>query len=161
MSRQCHQQKLRDMQDSSSVLWHKSWVLKLKLALHSDSMATILQHTKMGLGRMKHVELRFWFVKDLLERERLTLSKIPGTKNPADIGTKVLDVNTHRPLCWIIGLGPAKQAVEEIKGNQRSSQSTGSVGVLNVWKGLRTWRLGLAHWAQGNSTSMNLHELRI
>ena len=42
----------------------------------------------MGLGRMKHVELRFLFVKDLLKRERLTLSKIPGTENPADLGTK-------------------------------------------------------------------------
>ena len=31
----------------------------------------------MGLGRMKHVELRFLIVKGLLKRERLTLSKIP------------------------------------------------------------------------------------
>ena len=45
----------------------------LKLALHSDSTATISQHTKMGLGREKHVELRFLFVKDLLKREELTL----------------------------------------------------------------------------------------
>ena len=43
--------------------------MELKLALHSDSMATISQHTKMGLGRRKHVELRFLFVKDLLKRE--------------------------------------------------------------------------------------------
>ena len=81
----------------------------------------------MGLGRMKHVELRFLFVKGLLKRERLTLSKIPGTENPADLGTKVLDVNTHRHLCSTIGVGPAKQAVEEIKGNQRNSQSSASV----------------------------------
>ena len=40
--------------------------VKLKLALHSDSTATTSQHTKMGLCRMKHVELRFLFVKDLL-----------------------------------------------------------------------------------------------
>ena len=37
--RQCHQLKR----------------VELKLALHSDSTATISQHTKMGLGRMKHV----------------------------------------------------------------------------------------------------------
>ena len=77
----------------------------MKLALHSDGAATISQHTKMGLGRMKHVELRFLFVKACLKRERLTLSKIPGTENPADLGTKVLDVNTHRHLCSIVGLG--------------------------------------------------------
>ena len=135
--------------------------MELKLALHSDSTATVPQHTKMGLGRMKHVKLHFLFVKDTLKRERLTLSKIPGTENPADLGTKVLDVNTHRHLCSIIGLWLAKQAVEEIKGNQRSWRSTGSVGLRNVWKGLRTLGLGLAQWAQENSTSMNLHELRI
>ena len=115
----------------------------------------------MGFGCMKHFELRFLFVKDLLKRERLPLIKSPGTEIPADLGTKVLDVNTHRHLCSIIGLGPAKQAVEEIKGNHRNSQSTGSGGLLNVWKGLGTLALGLAQRALENSTSMNLHELRI
>ena len=69
--------------------------VELRLTLHSNSTATISQHAKVGLGRMKHLELRFLFVEDLLKRERLTLSKIPGTENPADLGTKVLDVNTH------------------------------------------------------------------
>ena len=114
--------------DSSSVLWQKSLGVGLKLAQHSDSMATISQHTRMGLARLKHVELRFLFVKDLLKRERLTLSKIPGTENPADLGTKVLDVNTHRHLCSIIVLRLAEQAVEEIKGNLRNLQSSENIG---------------------------------
>ena len=86
--------------------------IELKMALHSDSTATISQHTKMSLGRMKHVELRFLFVNDLLKRERLTLCKVPGTESLADLGTKVLDVNTlrycARPLVW----GPANPTVE-------------------------------------------------
>ena len=60
-----------------------------------------------------------------------------------------------------MGVEHANQAVEQIKGNQKNSQSTGSVGLLNVWTSLRTVGLGLAQWAQENSTSMNLHELRI
>ena len=78
--------------------------IELKWAPKSDSTATFSQQTKMGLDRMKHVELRFLFVKDLLKRERLTLCKVPGSENPADIGTTVLDGNTHRYLCSIIGL---------------------------------------------------------
>ena len=58
--------------------------VELKLALHSDSTATI----------------PFLFVKDLLKRERLQLCRVPGTENPADLGTKGLDVNTHRHL-WL------------------------------------------------------------
>ena len=140
--------------------------IELNLALHSDSTATISQHTKMGLGLMKHVELRFLFVKDLLKRERLTQCKISGTENPADLGNKVLDGKSHRYLCSTIGLGPANQAVEEIKGHKRNPQSSGSVGLLKVRKGLRTLGLRLAQWAQENSTSINststnFHELRI
>ena len=115
----------------------------------------------MGLGRMKNVELRFLFVKDLVKREKLSLCKVLGTENPADLGTKVLDVATHRYLCHLVGLRPVKQVVEEVKCHRRDLQSSGSVGLQNVWKGLRTLCLGLAQWAQKNSTSMNLHELRI
>ena len=56
-----------------------------KLVVFSDSTATISQHSKMGLGRMKHVEHRFLFVKDLVKREKLSLCKVLGTDNPADV----------------------------------------------------------------------------
>ena len=139
----------------------KELSVDLKQVLYSDSTATISQHSKMGLGRMKHVELRFLFVKDLMKREKLSLCKVRGTENPADLGTKVLDVSTLPYLCHLVGLRPVKQVVEEVKGHRRNLQSSGSVGLQNVWKGLKTLCLGLAHWAQENSTSMNLHELRI
>ena len=136
----------------------KELSVDLKLVVHSDSTATISQHSKMGLGRMKHVEPRFMFVKDLVNREKLSLCKILGTDNPADLGTKMLDVATHRHLCNLVGLGPVKQAVEEVKGHKRNSLYSGSIGLQNVWKGLRTLCHGLAQWAQENSTSMNFHE---
>ena len=96
-----------------------------------------------------------------MKRERLTLCKSPGTENPADLGTKVRDVNTNRYLCSVIGLGPAKQAVEEIKGRKRNMQISGRVGLRNVWKCLGKSFVGLAQWTQENSTTMNFHEIRI
>ena len=69
----------------------KEFGVELKLALHSDSTATRSQHTKMGLGRMKHVELRFFFVKDLLKRERITLSKF--------LEQRILRIS--EPRCWM------------------------------------------------------------
>ena len=164
----CHRLKQKDTpsevvhaRDFSSVLLPESLNVDLKLVIYSDSSATISQHSKLGLDRMKRVELRFMFVKDLVKREKLSLCKIPGTDNPADLGTKMLDVATHRYLCNLVGLRSVKQAVEEVKGHRRNSQSSGSVGLQNVWKGLRTLCLGLAQWAQENSMSMNFHELRI
>ena len=76
---------------------------------------------------MKRVELRFLFVKDLLQREGLTLCKVPGTGNPADLGTRLLDVKTHEYLGSVIGLEPAKQGVEEIKGRKRNTQNSGTL----------------------------------
>ena len=45
---------------------------------------------------------------------------------------------THRYLCHLAALRPVKQVVEEVKGHRRNLQSSGSVGLQNVWKGLRT-----------------------
>ena len=101
------------------------------------------------------------FVKVLLKRERLTLWKVSGTENPADLGTMVLDVNTHRHLCSINGLGSATQAVEEIKGHKKNTQNSGNVGLQSVREGLRRFFLGLTQWTQENSMSMNFHEIRI
>ena len=73
----------------------------------------------------------------------------------------MLDVNTHRYLCSIIGLEPVEQAVEEIKGNKKNGKSCGSGGCQNIWTGLCPFGLGLAQWAQENSMSSNFQELRI
>ena len=97
----------------------KELSVDLKLVVYSDSTATISQHSKMGLGRMKHVELRFLFVKDLVKREKLSLCKILGTDNPADLGTKVLDVATHPilvPSGWF-------EACETSRGRGQGSQA--------------------------------------
>ena len=131
--------------------------IELKLALHSDSTPTISQHTKMGLGRMKDVELRFLFVKDVLKRQRLTLCTTPGIENPADLRTKVLDVNTHRYLCSIIGSLESRLWRRRPKVRRETRNLLEVLG-LNMWKFLGTLGLGLAQRAQDNSTSMNVHE---
>ena len=114
----------------------------------------------MGLGRMKTTSsFVSLFVKDLLKRERLTLSKIPGTENHcrslnqgAGCDYSLTPVLDH----WF---EPAEQAVEEIKGNLRNLQPSGTCwkGLITCGRVLRT----LALWAQENSTSMYPHKLRI
>ena len=93
------------------------------------------------------------FVKDLLNRERLALCKVPRTENRVRGSRCVKYLEPKIPLiseprCWIMGVGPANQAVEEIKGRRRNAQSSGSVALLNAWIGLGTLGLGLAQWAQ-------------
>lgn len=40
--------------------------------------------------RSKHVEVRFHFVRDIIEREVIFLEKIASSDNPSDMGTKPL-----------------------------------------------------------------------
>ena len=57
---------------------------------HCDSMAAIQNTHRQGLGRMRHLELRWLWLQAEVQRKRLVLVKILGTENPADGATKPL-----------------------------------------------------------------------
>jgi hypothetical protein len=57
--------------------------------LHSDSQSAIfLAKNPAYHSRTKHIQLRYHFIRSLLESEQLLLEKIRGTKNPTDMLTK-------------------------------------------------------------------------
>ena len=43
-------------------------------------------------SRTKHIGIRYHFIRSLLEDEVLTLKKILGSKNPADMLTKTVTI---------------------------------------------------------------------
>ena len=45
---------------------------------------------KRGAGGVRHIELRTLWLQAAVERKRITLRKVPGKVNPADIGTNIL-----------------------------------------------------------------------
>ena len=48
--------------------------------VHSDSTAGISAQSRLGLGKMKHVEVRCLFVQGVLGRNRMTLNKMIATR---------------------------------------------------------------------------------
>ncbi|KAL2228761.1 UNVERIFIED_CONTAM: Retrovirus-related Pol polyprotein from transposon TNT 1-94 [Sesamum indicum] len=55
--------------------------------LHSDSQSTIHLAKYPALhSRTKHIEIKYHFIRQLLEKKALQLEKIQGEKNPADQG---------------------------------------------------------------------------
>ena len=123
--------------------------MDLKQPLQFDSMATISQHAKLGLGRMKHVALRFLVVKDFLGSVGGCRSgQVLGTKNPVDIGTEGAGCQ-HTSIRSIINLDLVKQEVEEIKGNKQNWQWFCEVwDCTNVGK---AWVFVGSQWTQENS----------
>ena len=65
---------------------------KLKIQLVTDSAAARGMIGRRGLGKVRHLEVGYLWLQDLVADKRITVSKVKGTENPADIGTKHLGV---------------------------------------------------------------------
>jgi len=61
------------------------------LKVHCDSMSAIyLAKNQVYHERMKQINVRYYFVRDILEEGDIMLMKIDAKNNPADMLTKVI-----------------------------------------------------------------------
>ena len=57
----------------------------------TDSSAAKSFVGRQGLGRMKHLQIRdLWLQKEVRDG-KVIVSKVLGTENPSDLGTKILN----------------------------------------------------------------------
>ena len=59
--------------------------------LHADSSAAKGLAARKGFGKVKHMDIRYMWVQDMVRSGRLELVKIPGGENAADMMTKCLE----------------------------------------------------------------------
>ena len=59
-----------------------------KVRVWTDSSAAKAISSRRGLGRLRHVELRYLWVQELIAEERVEVKKVGGLHNPADHLTK-------------------------------------------------------------------------
>jgi hypothetical protein len=74
------------------------------VAIYSDASAGRSLAFRKGLGKVRHIETKYLWVQDLVKDGRLSLLKVKGVDNPADIGTKHLSVAEIEKKLLIIGL---------------------------------------------------------
>ena len=61
------------------------------LKVNCDSISAIyLAKNQVYNGRMKHIDIRYHFVRDILEDGDIELKKIHTNNNPSDMLTKVI-----------------------------------------------------------------------
>ncbi|CAH0522153.1 unnamed protein product [Peronospora belbahrii] len=63
-----------------------------------NSVAITLACTPTYSSKTRHIELRWHYVRDQIKKGLLTIVKVHGTKNPADMFTKALP-KTSSTLC--------------------------------------------------------------
>jgi len=73
--------------------------------LWCDNESTVaLTKDAMFSGRSKHIEARYYFIRELVQAQKLRTAHIPGVENPADIFTKPLSVEDHSRLREMLGV---------------------------------------------------------
>ena len=92
------------------MVWQQGFLDKLgkkneKGILHSDSQRAIfLAKNPAYHSRSKHMQLRYHFIRSLLENEQLLLEKIHGTENPTDMLTKGVTIEKLKLNVALVGL---------------------------------------------------------
>ena len=78
-----------------------------RVKLHCDSQSALyLAVNNVMDSRVKHIDVRYHFVRKALLDGRIELVKIDGTINPADIFTKVVPLKSFRRYVSRIFLYP-------------------------------------------------------
>ncbi|CAE8633525.1 unnamed protein product, partial [Polarella glacialis] len=77
---------------------------EVELTVHFDSSAARTMAQRQGLGSMKHVEVKYLWVQQILKMGKAKVKAVRTTENLADIGTKPLDAARLRYLSQLCGL---------------------------------------------------------
>ena len=71
----------------------------INIDVETDSTAAIGMCSRTGVGKIRHIQVRWLWIQDASRGKVVRLRKVKGSDNEADMGTKDLDGPTHqRPL---------------------------------------------------------------
>ena len=107
-----------------SLLRDMGW--EAEVVIWSDSSTAKGVAARRGLGKMRHVELRYLWVQEAVKRGRVRLEKVRGTDNPADHLTKGKAIWEFRELLSGVGAEMRGRACEgRLKGSRQSEEGLG------------------------------------
>jgi hypothetical protein len=82
---------------------------ELGVDLYCDASAGRSMAFRKGLGKVRHMDTKFLWIQDLVKTGRLSVLKIKGTRNPADVGTKYLTVAEMEEKLLSVGIELVKK----------------------------------------------------
>jgi len=79
-----------------SIMRDLGWYCKIRLLVDSSAAKSIASRT--GLGKLRHLEIKFLWLQECVRRGKVVLSKVRGDINPADVLTKPKSLEDMRLL---------------------------------------------------------------
>ena len=79
-----------------SIMHDLGWHCKIRLLVDSSAAKSIASRT--GLGKLRHLEIKFLWLQECVRRGKVVLSKVRGDINPADVLTKPKSLEDMRSL---------------------------------------------------------------
>ena len=67
------------------------------------TLCSAIRRTTRGLGRMRHLEVKDFWMQGLVRDGRLKVAKVRGDRNPADVLAKYHDRGTLERVCALGG----------------------------------------------------------
>ena len=80
----------------------------IKIDVETDSTAAIGMRSRTGVGKTRHVQVRWLWIQDATRDKVVRLRKVKGTENEADMETKDLDGPTHQRLLQKLPFRPTQ-----------------------------------------------------
>ena len=78
--------------------------IEAKVVLWTDSSTAKAMAARTGAGKARHIDTRFHWIQDVIKRGVVTLRKILGDRNPADLMTKPQGVQKIRKRAGVVGV---------------------------------------------------------
>ena len=80
----------------------------INIDVETDSTAAIGMCSRTGVGKTRHIQVRWLWIQDAIREKLVRLRKVRGTDNEADMGTKDFDGPTHHRLLQKLPLKPTQ-----------------------------------------------------
>ena len=78
--------------------------IKVDAKIYSDASAALAISQRQGLGKLRHLKVQFLWVQERIRSGDLTVQKVAGVDNPADLLTKHLGVADMRRHVEALGI---------------------------------------------------------
>lgn len=145
----------KELLGASAIL--KDIGIEPSLTLASDSTSAISMHSRPGLGRNKHIQIKYLFLQQLVARKALEIKKISTHLNSADLGTKYLEKHTFSKLREQVRIIDDRtvNSVDECDHDQQSNDKRRIQSFSEVCTGLHICFTGLASVLHGSMMRNN------